>query len=171
MLRIINSLQWFFEDNYRRINVREYARLKKISAPTASKQLSEVEKEGLLKKEEENRYFYYSANKGNKVFIELSRIYWYEKLINSGLINQLNQELVNPLIILFGSLSKAEVRRESDIDLAVFSPSNKKLRFDSFEKKLGRNIQLFLFNKKKDVKSNELFNSILNGFIIKGEWT
>ena len=170
MLEIINNLKLFFEDNYRRINVREYARLTGISPPNASKKLSELEKEGLVKKEVERKYFYYSANKSNKVFIELSRIYWYELLTNSGLIEHLIKELVKPKIILFGSLSKAEVRRESDIDLAIFTPSTKELNLKLFEKKIGRDIQIFMFKNKDDVKSEELINNIRNGFIITGGW-
>ena len=58
MLKIIYILKPFFEDNYRRINVREYARLQKISPPTASKILEQMHKEKLLKKETErlNRF-------------------------------------------------------------------------------------------------------------------
>ena len=48
MLNIINNLKPFIEDSYRRINVREYSRLMKISPPTASKTLFELSKEGLL---------------------------------------------------------------------------------------------------------------------------
>ena len=52
MLNIINDLDCFFEDCYRRVNVREYARIKGISPPTASKILTNYQKEGLLFKEE-----------------------------------------------------------------------------------------------------------------------
>lgn len=48
MLDIINNLKPFFEDCYRRINVREYSRLMKISPPTASKLLSKYHKLNLL---------------------------------------------------------------------------------------------------------------------------
>ncbi|HLE06767.1 MAG TPA: nucleotidyltransferase domain-containing protein [Candidatus Nanoarchaeia archaeon] len=168
MLKLINNLRFFFEDSYQRINVREYARLIRISPPNASKKLSELEKEGLLKKEVDKKYFYYSANRLNNVFIGLSRIYWYEIIMKSGLIEHLIKELLTPTIILFGSLSKAEVRKESDIDLAILTPSNKELNLKSFENKIGRSIQLFIFKNKDDIKSEELLNSILNGFIIRG---
>lgn len=55
MLKIFNNLEPFFENNYKRINVREYARLKKISPPTASKLLSELQKEDLLEREDEKK--------------------------------------------------------------------------------------------------------------------
>ena len=56
MLNIINNLKPFFEDCYGRINVREYARIIKISPPTASKILLELNKEGLLLMENDKNY-------------------------------------------------------------------------------------------------------------------
>lgn len=171
MLEIINTLEPFFEDCYRRINVREYARIMKISPPTASKVLESYKKEGLLKKEEDKQYFYYFANKENWVFIYLSRIYWRFKIENIGLIKQFEKELLNPVVILFGSLSKAEVRPDSDIDLAIFTASSKEnLNLKIFENKLKRKIQLFVFKDKNQVRNPELLNNILNGCFIGGEW-
>ena len=169
MLRIFNNLSPFFEDCYRRINVREYARIMKISPPSASKLLTALQKEGLLIKEEERNYIFYSANRESRLFVSLSRVYWLDELERSGLLDYLENECLAKLVILFGSLSKAEVRKGSDVDLAVFGLSNS-LDLERFEKKLGREIQLFLFRKKSEIKSRELLNNILNGFIVLGGW-
>ena len=40
MLEIFNTLAYFFEDNYVKISVREFAKFKKISPPHASKLLN-----------------------------------------------------------------------------------------------------------------------------------
>ncbi len=168
MLKILNDLKPFFKDNYERIHVREYARTMKISPPTSSKRLSNLNKQGLLNKEEERNIIYYYANKDSKDFIDLSRIYWRQQLNN--LINYLTKELINPLIILFGSFSKAEVKKDSDIDLAIFTNSNKKLNLNDFEKMTGRSIQLFTFKSRRDVNNKELLNNLLNGYIITGNW-
>ncbi|HLC82024.1 MAG TPA: nucleotidyltransferase domain-containing protein [Candidatus Nanoarchaeia archaeon] len=165
MLRIINDLDHFFEDCYQRINVRGYARLMKISPPTASKLLSEYEKEGLLKKEIDQNYYFYHANKYNKTFIDLSRIYWNIKLGDT--VTKLKESLTNPTIILFGSLSKAEVKENSDIDLAIFA-TERKINFNPFEKKLKRKIQVLWFLSPKSITSPDLKNSILNGYVLTG---
>lgn len=170
MLKIINGLRPFFEDNYRRINVREYARLLKISPPTASTLLHGYQKEGILKKEEEKQYFYYFANKESSLFIDLSRIYWKIQLEKAGIMDFFEKELISPVIILFGSLSKAEAKPDSDIDIAVFTSSKKDLNLKQFEKKLGRAVQLFLFQKMENIKNKELLKNILNGHILKGNW-
>ena len=165
MLKIIYNLHPFFEDCYRRINVREYAKLLKISPPTASKLLTNYHKEGLIGMRKERNYIFFFANKESKLFIDLSRIYWQNKL--SELVSFLKKELVLPTIILFGSVAKAEVTKDSDIDIAVIS-RKKELGLKLFEKKLKRKIQVFLFQSLKDIKNKELANNILNGCVLFG---
>ncbi|MEK6841083.1 MAG: nucleotidyltransferase domain-containing protein [Nanoarchaeota archaeon] len=170
MLKIFNDLEPFFLDNYRRINIREYARIRKISAPSASTLLNNLENEGLLNKEVERNYVYYFANNKSELFINLSRIYWLITFRKVGLIEHLEKELINPLIILFGSFCKAELKNDSDIDLAIFTISNKIINIKKFEDKLKRKVQLFVFKNKEEVKNKELLNNILNGFIIASGW-
>ncbi len=97
-------------------------------------------------------------------------MYWELRLQRAGLIDFLTRELLSPTIIIFGSLSKAEAKLNSDLDLAVFSPSEKQLDLSLFEKRLKRKIHIFLFKNQEEVKSKELFYNILNGFIIEGGW-
>lgn len=170
MLRIFKDLKPFFEDNYRRINIREYARIAGISPPSASKLLHSYRKELLLNKEKEKNYIYYVANKDSRAFIELCRAYWLQRFEKAGLIECLELEYLVPVVILFGSFSKAEVKRSSDIDIALFSVTAKVPNLGKFEKRLGRKIQLFQFKTKGDVKNEELLNSILNGFMLSGGW-
>lgn len=165
MLEIINNLVPFFEDCYRRISVREYARLMKISPPTASKRLLLYGKEGLLLMERDRNYIFYYVNKSNKDFIDLSRIYWRLRL--GDFIEFLEKNLVGPTIILFGSLSKAEVNENSDIDFCIIG-SKKEIDVKKFESKLGRKIQLFFFKSLEDSENNELTNNILNGYVLSG---
>jgi|SRR3989344_1340679 len=165
MLSIINNIKPFIEDCYRRINVREYSRIMKVSPPTASKILSEFNKEELLLIEKDRNYIFYYANKNNKIFTDLSRIYWKLKLDN--LIDFFNKNLINPTIILFGSLSKAETKEDSDIDICIIG-HKKELKIKNFEDNLKRNIQLFFFNSIEDIKNKELANNIINGYILNG---
>lgn len=170
MLKIVDNLKPFFENNYRRINVREYARLQNISPPTASKLLEGFYREGFLKKEPEKNYIYYFANKESHLFIDISRIFWKLELEKAGLIEFFEKNLLNPVIILFGSLSKAEAKLDSDVDIAVFTATKKELNLKDFEKKLKRGIQLFMFHKREDVKNKALLNNMLNGYNLIGDW-
>lgn len=165
MLKIINDLRPFFEDCYRRINVREYAALIKVSPPTASSLLESYYQQGLLHKEKDRQYLFYSAYKNSKLFIDLGRAYWSLKLAH--LIVYIEKNTLTPAIILFGSLAKAEAKADSDIDLAIIAPQ-RELNFSLFEKKLKRKIQVFWFNSFSEIKSKELLNSILNGHLLQG---
>ena len=150
------------------INVREYARLAKVSPPTASKVLSGYMKEKLLVKEEDKGYFLYYANRNDEKFLALSRLYWGIKL--NELLDHLEDQFLNPVIFLFGSLSKAEAKQDSDIDLAIFTSTKKELNLEKFEKKIRRKIQLFIFKNRTSVKNKELLNNILNGEKFRGSW-
>jgi predicted nucleotidyltransferase len=165
MLNIINNLKPFFEDCYRRINVREYSRVMKISPPTASKMLFEFEKEGLLLMEKDRNYIFFYANKNNRIFLELSRLYW--SIVLRDLTDFLDKNLANPTIILFGSLSKAEAKEDSDVDIAILS--NKELSMKDYPKKIKRKLQLFWFNSIDKIENKELANNILNGFVLNGK--
>ena len=173
MLKLFNDLRPFFEDSYRRINVREYGRIRKISPPSASTLLNSLNKEGLLNREEERNFIYFTANKENSLFIALSRAYWCIRFEKIGLISHIKQRTVNPLIILFGSFSKAEIKSDSDIDMAIFTPSKKPLNYTHvviWEDMLKHKMQLFAFKNREEIKNKELLNNILNGFTVSGSW-
>ena len=102
--------------------------------------------------------------------IHLSRLYWHQKLQKSELIGYLKEELLIPTIVLFGSFSKAEVAPNSDIDIAVFTATKKRLDLEKYEKKLKRKIHALLFKEREDVKNKGLLSNILNGYKISGEW-
>lgn len=165
MLKILNDMAPFIEDNYRRINVREYAKLANISPPTASKKLDLYRKEDLLIQETDKQYIYYSANKDSWVFLKLSHIYWLQRL--EALKSHLEKSLVDPTIILFGSLSKCETKQGSDVDLAVISRSAKNLDLSSYEKQLKRKIHLLLYDNW-DTVPKDLYRNIINGVVMSG---
>ena len=165
MLDMINKLKPFFEDCYRRINVREYSKLVGVSPPTASKILSDFNKEGLLSQEKYRNYIFYYANKNSRTFIELSRIYWRIKL--EKLTDFLNNNITSQTLILFGSLSKAETKQDSDIDICIIG-HKRNLNITPFEKIMKRKIQLFFFSSLKEIKNSELLNNIMNGYLLKG---
>jgi len=170
MLEIFNSLNPFFEDNYRKISVREYSKIQKISPPTASKLLKGLKKEGLLNCNKEKIYIYYYANRENSIFVSLSRVYWLQIFNKIGLLDYFERELIHPIVIMFGSFAKAEITPKSDIDIAIFSISRKELNLHKFQGILKREIQTFMFKSWDDVKNKDLLNSMINGFILKGGW-
>jgi predicted nucleotidyltransferase len=146
MLKLFNELSPFFEDVYREISVREYAKLAKVSPPTASTILKKYEKEGLLLLEKKGIYYYFRANR-NSLFADLSRIYW--KIILKPFVFYLLPQAKYGKIILFGSTSKAENTRESDLDIYVEVP-DKQIIVAEFEKRLKRRIELHFIEETRN---------------------
>lgn len=167
MLEIFNILRPFFEDNYRAISVREYAKLVKVSPPTASKILKEFTKDGLLHQRLERKHLFFTINIEHETAVDLCRLYWKQKL--RKLSQEFQVKLTGASSILFGSLAKAEVKSDSDIDIAIFAPEKKTIDLKPFEKILGRKISLYWFKSLSEIKNEHLRNNILNGVILFGK--
>jgi predicted nucleotidyltransferase len=164
MLKIINNLQPFFEDCYRRISVREYGKLISVSPPTASKLLKKYKKEGLLHQTKEYHHLLFNLNNENA--IDLCRIYWRNRL--ESLTKELKDTYAAPTIILFGSASKAELKQDSDIDIALITPKKTKIDITAHSKKLQREINLHTFHSLQKIKNIYLRNNIINGYTLAG---
>lgn len=170
MLNIINNLAPFFEDCYERINVRKYARIIGVSPPTASGLLKGYEKDGLLERSSYERYIFFSAKRDSKDFVDISRIYWRKRL--SAIVDLMNKRYaVEPAVVLFGSLSKAEANKTSDVDLAIIGAEKDALRIKPAElsilqEKLGRKIEVFEFRSLSDVAKLPIWKAVLNGYIL-----
>lgn len=162
MLEVFNNLSVFFEDCYRKVNVREYAKLTGASPPTASTLLKSFEKENLLKTITERRNNLYWANRENPLFMDLSKAYWRQKLNN--LVQELAEKTNYATIILFGSLIKAEAKSDSDIDIYV-NAAEQRINLEKFEKSLKRKIQLHF---RKELQNSQLKNNIQQGLLLNG---
>jgi len=164
-------LRVFFEDPVPRgigFQLREISRKVAVAPASVKRYLTELEKEGLILKTQHRIYGYpvYYANRDNETFRFLKKHDNIEQIRESGVIEYLFDEISPSAIILFGSASRGEDLRESDIDLFVMS-EEKKINLDKFEKKLNKNINIF-FSKDFNSLSDELKNNIINGVILKG---
>ena len=94
-------------------------------------------------------------------------------LHESGLIEYLVEAFNQPeAIVLFGSFSKAEDNKNSDVDILIISSKKQEPNVEKFEKKLNHKIQLFIHSKKEleklKNKNKELFNNWINGIVVYG---
>ena len=111
---------------------------------------------------------FYSADRSSKQFLIEKKLFNIKSLHSSKLIDYIINEYDDPSIVIFGSFSKGEDIEGSDIDIFVES-SRKDIKIpESYEKKLKRNIHLFLYKKISDVKNKELANNIMNGVTLNG---
>ncbi len=158
-------LDLFFEEPNRLFRIREIARLSKIPKSTVARKLNELLNKKLLIKKKEN-VAGYMANETGTYYRLKKKIMFLEKIHNSGLITYLEEQFYPKCIILFGSFSKAEYNKESDIDIFV-QTKEKDYNVEKFEKRLKHSINLF-FEEKIENLSDELFNNIINGIKLAG---
>lgn len=161
MLNIFYNLEPFFEDVYSELSVREYARIKRCSPPTASKLLKGYAKEGLLISGKDRIYLLFRANRENDLFKDLARSYWKNRL--SELLKDIHKDFLFEEIILFGSIAKIENTLNSDMDLYI-NIQRKEIDLSNIERKLKRKLQLHF---KDSLKNKNLSENIKKGVRIK----
>ncbi|MBI2667022.1 nucleotidyltransferase domain-containing protein [Candidatus Woesearchaeota archaeon] len=148
--------------------LREISRKVQVAPPSVKKYLKELEMEGLIfkKKHRIQGYPVYYANRDNDIFKFTKKIDLLARIKASGLLDHLWDQCLPEVIILFGSASRGEDLKESDIDIFIQS-SEVKLHLEKYEKDLQRKINVF-FSKEFYQLSKELKNNLLNGVILKG---
>lgn len=148
--------------------LREISRKIRLAPKSVKNYLEELEKEKLVikKRHRPHQYPVYYANREDEYFKYLKRLNTLREIKESGLLDYLGEKCLPDVIILFGSASKGEDIKESDIDIFVQS-EEKKIDLSKYEKELKRKINLF-FEKNFDRLSEELKKNIINGDKLKG---
>jgi|SRR3989344_1852132 len=170
MLKNLNILKLFFEEPMREFNVREVARIIKLSPPKVSKELKIFAKEEILKWRKERILDLYKANIESERYKDAKIYYNINKLKESGLIEELNKFYLKPIIVLFGSYASGLDIETSDIDILIISEKTNEFKdLKKFETKLKKKIQIFNVKNIKNLKNKELINNIINGIVIQGK--
>ena len=163
-------LKVFFDDPTPKIGfqLREISRKISLAPKSVSIYLKELTKKGLIMKVKPGNFNYplYYANRENdffRLYKKLDTIYSIKEI---GLLDYLYENLMPQVIILFGSASKGEDLKESDIDLFIQS-KEVKINLKPYENKLNRKINIF-FSENFNNLSEELKDNIINGTILKG---
>lgn len=148
--------------------LREICRAAKVAPPSTKRYLQELQKEGLIitQRHRASGYPVYFANRDDERFRNKKRIDNIQRILDSGLIELIEEECHPSAIILFGSAGRGEDVKESDIDIFV-EAQRKEIDTSKFASGLNRKVQL-LFHKDFGKMSEELKNNIINGVILKG---
>jgi len=174
MFKELNIMRLFFEEPTREFNVREVARLVKVSPATASKQLKSLAKNSLLKGRKERMLNLYKSNLESDLYKDTKIFYNMRKVKDSGLIESLNRFYLKPTIVMFGSCASGTDTETSDFDFLILSEKTKEFpEIRKYEKKLNRKLQLFVVQNIRDLKNEHLINNVLAGISLQGrlKWT
>jgi predicted nucleotidyltransferase len=168
MFNEFNTLKLFFDEPNREFNVREVARLLKVSPPTVSTRLKGFAKVGVLKYRKERMLDLYKANLDSEDYINLKVFYLVKGLKDVGLMDYLNKVYLKPVIVLFGSGADGLDTEMSDVDLLIVSEKTKVVDCKKFERKLKRKVHLVVVENLKKLKNEHLLNNVLNGVRVQG---
>ncbi|PIN74229.1 hypothetical protein COV20_01280 [Candidatus Woesearchaeota archaeon CG10_big_fil_rev_8_21_14_0_10_45_16] len=154
--------EYYYEHPADAMTVRALALKLKLNRSTVQYHLQQLRKEGFIDKN--NLWVDSWSNKLQKSH------YFTLKIASSGLVQYLESELGVSAIILFGSFSKGDSVKESDIDLFVECARQKQLELQKFERLLGHKIELFTKARIYQLPK-PLLNNVVNGIKLKGYFT
>ena len=141
-----------------------------IAHTSVKKNLLKLVKLGLVEEKIERRggrkFPIYVANREGKAFNLQKMAYNFTSILESGLIEYLEEKLTPKAIVLFGSYRRGEDIESSDIDIFV-ECADEPVNLTQFEKKLGRKIELH-FKEDFTTYSKELKNNLINGIVLSG---
>ncbi|MBI4145687.1 nucleotidyltransferase domain-containing protein [Candidatus Woesearchaeota archaeon] len=166
----METLDLFFDDPEGSYHVREIARRTGIHPNTTLRDVKTLAKEGLLLVRRTKAVLEARANPQSERFSTLKRLRNLGRLQDSGLVEFLHKEYSAPeAIILFGSYSRGEDTKRSDIDIAIVTKRKIAHSLPRFERALGRRIQLHEI--ELDRVSKEFLTSLANGIVLRGYLT
>jgi len=141
-----------------------------LAHTSVKKSLNHMVKSGLItesvEKKGRRKFPLYKANIGSKHFRRHKLIYNISSIMESGIIDFIEEKLMPKSAVLFGSYRNGEDTESSDIDLFV-ECKKEELNIKAFEKKLKRKIELH-FKENFALYPKELKNNIINGIVLSG---
>ena len=160
-------LRPFFIYPMAKYGVRELSRLTKVDTKTIMKYLQYFTQRNIVVRiQEKGKFVYYEANRMSYACHHEKSEAVVKKIIESGLLEYLENEVKPKTIILFGSVAKGTYHLGSDIDLFV-QANYKQIDLSKFNKKIGFPVQLF-FEPKLQNLTKGLLENIYNGMVLVG---
>lgn len=173
-LLILKCLNYFVENPYDKVYLREFSRKIKISLNSTQRFLDLFLKEGLILEERISNHRYFKANLDSVVFRQIKKTFFVKRVVDSGLVGALGK--ISSSVILFGSCAKGTNDLKSDIDLVVISKNKKEVYeiISKFQKKFSQELSphVFTFSEwKKQKRENKAFyeDVVSEGIELSGE--
>jgi len=160
----------FCEDPLKVHYIKEIARKIKLAHTSVKKHLESLFSQDLVYRIKGERFIGFIANRDSEIFLFYKRISNLIKLKESGILDYIIHSCYPKAIILYGSYSRGEDIKESDIDILVLTKFRKPLSLEKFEAILKREVHLINVERVKNLNM-ELRNEIINGIKLYGYLT
>lgn len=151
------------------LNQRAISRVLNVSQPAVMKAIPPMEKMSLIivNQDKESKRWAIELNRENDRVMQQKRVDNLKQIYETGLSDMLEVEFAGSTIILFGSYSRGEDIKLSDIDIAIIGRKDKVVNLEDFEKILERRINLNFYHSFRKVHKN-LKENLFNGIILSG---
>ena len=153
--------QWHFKDIKKAIHIPDN---------NISRWLKIFQAKGIIEKTRpEGKMPHYLAKYESAEYRSLKRLFAASKLHKSGLIRFLLSLADAKTIIIFGSFTRWDWHKGSDIDIFIYGDTE--LDLSPFEEKLSHQLHVFRCTNRKDFEKlgHKLIKSIVLGDLIKGD--
>tara|TARA_Y100000310_G_scaffold260603_1_gene269604 strand:- start:8314 stop:8874 length:561 start_codon:yes stop_codon:yes gene_type:complete len=165
-----NILELFFENPAKESHFEEIVSEVKIARSKTNNWLKKLIKEKLIKRiKKKGKMPYYISNYSSSEYKIRKKLFGLNKLYKSGLLSHLDSLQKVKAIILFGSFSRSDWYKNSDIDIFIYG-NPEGLKIADYELRLHRDIQLFICQNIKELSKlgNGLIRNIIKGNLLKG---
>ena len=166
-------LRAFFDDPEPRegFTIRYISKSIGLASTSVRLHLEELSKEGpegypLVTRSKGISYPTYRANRNSELFRFYKRMDILFRMEESGLLDRLWEEISPKAIILFGSASRGEDVKGSDIDIFILA-KERKIELGKYESLLKRDISLHFAAQLSELPK-EFRNNVINGIILRG---
>lgn len=163
-------MELFFENPTKEWHFEEIVKESKIARSKGDSWLKKFVKDRIIKRiKKRGKMPYYLGNYNSPEYKNKKRVFALAKLYESGLLNHLDSLQKAKTIIIFGSVSRSDWYKNSDVDIFIYG-NPEGLKIVDYELKLHRDIQLFICqNKDELIKLGDgLIKNIIKGNLIKG---
>ena len=167
---MLKTAEFFFLNPSGQHCLMDISRSIGLAHTSVKKNLIQLVKIGLIQemieKKGGRKFPFYKASRDNNLFVKYKKIYNLTSLLESNIVEFIQEKLMPKSIVFFGGYQKGEDTESSDIDIFV-QCKREDLNLNKFEKMLGRKIELHF---KEDFASypKELKNNIVNGIVVSG---
>jgi len=165
-----NILELFFNEPTKHWHFEEILKAAHISRPQAANWLRKGIPEGIITKTKpKGEQPYYTANYLNPHYQIKKRLFALEMLEKVGFLSHLNSLPKARTVILFGSISRWDWHKDSDIDVLIYGdPAG--LELYKYRIALHREIEPFICKDDQELKkfNPALLHNVAGGYLIKG---
>lgn len=163
-------LKLFFNEPTKHWHFEDILKAADISRPQAALWLKKFIKERVVRRIKPfAKMPYYISNYENSTYQTKKRLFALGELEKQGFLSHLAGLPNAKTVILFGSFSRWDWNKESDIDLFIYGDAQG-FDYGKYRARLHREIETFVCKDKAELSryKTPLLRNIMEGFLIKG---